>query len=80
MPNTASITQPSPAQNSQHESLVLPSTGFIREKRLLKFVPFAHSTLWRKVADKSFPKPVKLSVRITAWRVEDVRDWQDKQQ
>jgi predicted DNA-binding transcriptional regulator AlpA len=59
--------------------MALPTTGFIREKRLLLFIGFSHSTLWRKVADESFPKPVKLSGRITAWRVKDVYDWMDQQ-
>jgi predicted DNA-binding transcriptional regulator AlpA len=26
-----------------------------------------------------FPKPVKLSVQITAWKAEDVREWIDSQ-
>ncbi|WP_240791975.1 helix-turn-helix transcriptional regulator [Rhodoferax bucti] len=32
-------------------------------------------TLWRKVKSESFPTPVKLSVRVTAWRCGDVRAW-----
>jgi len=58
----------------------MPSTGFIRERQLLLFVGFSHATLWRKVAEESFPAPVKLSERITAWRVEDVCAWKDRQQ
>lgn len=54
----------------------LPRTGFIREKRLLReFVPFSRATLWRNVANQTFPKPVKLSSRVTAWRVEDLLAW-----
>lgn len=41
-------------------------------------VPFSSATLWRKVGDGTFPKPVKLSERVTAWRVEDVRRWLDE--
>ena len=29
------------------------------------------------VADGSFPKPIKLSSRITVWRGQDVLDWMD---
>jgi prophage regulatory protein len=54
----------------------LPSTGFIRQAQLIQaFVPFSAATLWRRVRSGDFPKPVKLSDRVTAWRVEDVRDW-----
>lgn len=51
----------------------LPATGFIRQPALLKIVPFSPATLWRKCKAGQFPKPVKLSERVTAWRVGDVR-------
>ena len=38
-------------------------------------LPFSASALWSMVSDGRFPKPVKLSARITVWRVRDVRDW-----
>lgn len=54
----------------------LPVDGFIRQAQLIPdVVPFSPATLWRKVKDGSFPAPVKLSPRVTAWRVEDVRAW-----
>ncbi len=53
----------------------IPSTGFIRQAALLKQLPFSPTTLWRKVKQGSFPKPVKLSERVTAWRAEDVHKW-----
>jgi prophage regulatory protein len=42
-------------------------------------VPFSSATLWRKVKGGEFPAPAKLSERVTAWRVEDVRQWLDAQ-
>lgn len=54
----------------------LPESGYIRQARLVPTIlPFSAPTLWRKVKNGTFPKPVKLSERITAWRVEDVRNW-----
>lgn len=38
-------------------------------------VPFSSATLWRKVKSGDFPAPVKLSDRVTAWRVQDVHAW-----
>jgi len=61
---------------------VLPDSAFIRESQLVYDprrpgfpapLPFSAATLWRKVAAGSFPKPLKLSPRVTAWRVADVR-------
>ena len=73
-------TQPSAANsdakpNADHDSS-LPSSGYVREAQLVpSIIPFSSATLWRKVKAGHFPKPVKLSTRITAWRVEDVRAW-----
>lgn len=53
----------------------LPLTGYIRQRPLLGILPFSAATLWRGVAAKTFPAPVKLGPRITAWRTEDVRAW-----
>jgi prophage regulatory protein len=35
------------------------------------------SWIWACVAEGSFPKPIKLSSRITVWRGQDVLDWMD---
>ena len=59
----------------------LPATGFVRQSQLIGtpnrpgIVPFSSPTLWRKVKSGEFPRPVKLSERVTAWRVEDIRAW-----
>lgn len=54
----------------------LPQSGFIRQSQLIpSLIPFSPATLWRKVKDGTFPAPVKLSPRVTAWRVEDIRAW-----
>jgi predicted DNA-binding transcriptional regulator AlpA len=56
----------------------LPSTGYVRQSRLIpSIIPFSAATLWRKVKTGEFPKPVKLSERVTAWDVRDVRAWLD---
>ena len=61
----------------------LPDSAFVRENQLvnkhipdyLPPVPFSAPTLWRKVKDGTFPKPVKLSSRVTVWRVSEIRAW-----
>lgn len=54
--------------------------SFIRERQLRPHIlPVAHSTLWRMVAEGRFPKPIKLSERVTAWRIEDVMAWTERQ-
>jgi prophage regulatory protein len=54
----------------------LPATGYVRQSQLIPaIVPFSSATLWRNVKAGSFPVPVKLSDRVTAWRVDDIRAW-----
>lgn len=53
----------------------LPETGFLRQPQVLRLIPFSKSTLWRRIQARTFPAPVKLSERVTAWRAEDIRRW-----
>ena len=76
---TASLPPPSStdvAANRPTCNVVrLPETGFLRQPQVLVFVPISRSTLWRRIQAGTFPGPVKLSARVTAWRAEDVRNW-----
>jgi prophage regulatory protein len=62
----------------------LPDSAFIREAQLVQSpkrpgstapLPFSAPTLWRKVKNGTFVRPVKLSERVTAWKVGEVRAW-----
>lgn len=65
-------------QANPPEIQTLPAEGFIRIRHLVRFIPFSRTTIWRKVKEGAFPRPVKLSSDITAWRVADVRAWIDQ--
>ena len=59
-----------------HNSYPLPEIGFVRLANLLAPagpIPVSKSTWWNGVKTGRFPKPIKLSPRITVWRVEDIR-------
>ena len=54
-----------------------PATGFLRLPSVLAPkgpIPVSKSTWWAGVKTGRYPKPVKLGPRITAWRVEDIRE------
>jgi predicted DNA-binding transcriptional regulator AlpA len=54
----------------------LPAIGYIRQAQLIPtIIPFSSATLWRKVKAGTFPAPVKLSSRVTAWPVEAIHAW-----
>ena len=77
MQSTFSIAATRAAAGAPASELKLPDTGFLRQPQVLAFVPISKSTLWRRVQARTFPEPVKLSVRVTVWRAEDIRRWID---
>jgi prophage regulatory protein len=75
------INQPTPNQSAFD---ALPNSAYVREAKLVQSptrpnsnapLPFSAPTLWRKVKAGTFPKPIKLSERVTAWNVGAVRAW-----
>lgn len=55
------------------DSSSIPEIGFLRLSDVLKIYPVSRSAWWAGVRAGHFPKGVKLSVRTTAWRVEDIK-------
>ena len=62
----------------------MPDSGYVREAQLVPSpkrpgvpvpLPFSAPTLWRKVREFTFPAPVRLSSRVTCWKVGEVRAW-----
>jgi prophage regulatory protein len=61
----------------------LPETGYVRLKQIVgnakanppipALFPVGTSTWWAGVRDGRYPRSVKLSPRVTAWRIEDIR-------
>lgn len=49
--------------------------GLATTKAKSGLMPFSPATIWRKVKEGSFPKPVKLGERITAWHMDDIEQW-----
>ena len=59
----------------------LPDTGFVRLTSIIAPagpIPVSKSTWWAGIKAGRYPRPVKLGLRITAWRVEDIRDLIEK--
>jgi len=62
----------------------LPETGFLRVTQIIgdadatppvpAIIPVSKSTWWAGVKSGRYPQPTRsLGLRITAWRVEDIR-------
>lgn len=48
---------------------------FLKVREVALFCGIGVSTVWRKVANGEFPKPVKISPGTTRWRYEDLEAW-----
>ena len=69
----------------QRGMYALPETGYLRLRQIIgnpkavppipALIPVGKSTWWAGVKSGRYPRPVRtLGARITAWRVEDIRD------
>jgi predicted DNA-binding transcriptional regulator AlpA len=47
----------------------------IRFSQLRAIVPLSRTTIWRRVHDGTFPRPIRLSGNVLAWRVDQVEAW-----
>jgi prophage regulatory protein len=56
------------AEGSSSRRLVLVSA-------VLSKVPFSKATLWRKIADKTFPEPVRIGKRRVAFFQDEIDSW-----
>lgn len=62
---------------------LLPATGFVRLPQIIgnpkanppipPVIPISRTLWWEGVKSGRYPQPVKLSERVTAWKVEDIR-------
>ena len=66
-------------KQSVQQPITLPTEGFIRVNQLSQILGVAIVTCWRWSAQGRLPKPLKLSDRVTVWRVESIREWMDAQ-
>jgi len=63
-----------------HESAITakpPENRYSRMKAISSKYGMSPPTIWRKAnKEGTFPKPVKLSAGVTAWRDSDLAEWE----
>lgn len=62
---------------------LIPEIGFLRISQIVgdkeanppipPIIPISKSSWWAGVSAGRFPKPVKISERVTVWRVDDIK-------
>jgi len=50
-------------------------SNFVRIKDVMQKTGIAKSTIWLWVKEDKFPKPIKLSERITVWDEDEIDKW-----
>ena len=63
-------------EDGQMYKPTLPDTGFLRLTDIVAphgVYPVSKSVWWEGIKTGRYPKGVKLSRRVTAWRVEEIR-------
>ena len=63
---------------AEHASARLAGDGYLRIRDVLALVPVSRSVWWQGIREGRYPKGVKLSLRATAWRCEDIRTLLDQ--
>ncbi len=48
---------------------------FLRIQAVIRVTGLSRSTLYRLIADETFPRPVRLGPRAVAWRRSDIDAW-----
>ena len=56
--------------NTQLEELRI-----VRREEVTRLTGLARATIYKKVADGSFPPPRRLGDRSVGWRASDISDW-----
>lgn len=47
--------------------------AFLRLPQVLSLIPVSRSHWWAGVADGRYPRPIKLSPRVTVWRASEIQ-------
>ena len=50
-----------------------------RVKDLAEMLSMGESTIWKLASDENsdFPRPIKITPRLTVWKDEDIQSWLD---
>ena len=54
-----------------------PTKKFIKLPTVMDLTGYRRTSIYQKVAEGTFPAPVKLGPRAVAWVSEEIKDWMD---
>jgi hypothetical protein len=80
LPETGSVRFFQPVGN-RSKNTALPETGFVRLCQIIgnsktntpAIIPVCKATWWAGIKVGRYPKGIKLSPRVTVWKIEDIK-------
>jgi prophage regulatory protein len=63
----------------QQNPVFPPSVSILRRRYVQGCTGLSRSTIYRRVAEGTFPKPVNLGGRAVGWIAAEVQDWLERQ-
>ena len=58
----------------------MKETKLVRLPYVIDKVGAARSTIWWWIKKGEFPSPIKLSPRVTVWKLSDIEEWIESKQ
>jgi len=67
---------PTKSRSDEKEQGFLPGS-LIRLSEICRFLGLSRGTIYKRLAEGSFPKPHRFGPHTVRWRIEDVEAWRD---
>ena len=78
-PTTSTSSRVQDSTRRADETAAPPESGssdrLLRLPAVLKLTGMAKATIYRLIADRRFPRPIRITGRAVAWRERDVLEW-----
>jgi prophage regulatory protein len=55
----------------------MPTKQLLRLNEVIELVRLSRDSIYRLAKLGKFPKPVKIGIKVNAWRVSEVQEWID---
>ncbi|HMO74529.1 MAG TPA: AlpA family phage regulatory protein [Sphingopyxis sp.] len=52
-----------------------PPGRFLSIGEVMRQTSYSRTTIWRRIRDGTFPRPIKLGGRMRAWAERDIEQW-----
>ena len=72
------LTVPTPSRDSNLSET--QAAEFLRMPSVIQRIGLGRSTIYRLIAERRFPPPVKLTSRAVGWRLSDLTRWGNARQ